>query len=235
MSSAAGGATSVHHRSMSRVSMVVGLIASLVVAGELPPHAQPSGTSRPRTQKWTTSPQCCHVTEPLSCSEAASQNLCQFSKKLMEACPKSCKACTPCIESPDRHHDSPPPLAAGMPLAAVPVGSHPLPTSAASPTGSSPSSATVVLAATTQSPLQPPPCCDAGRGTLEPGRAGRCHRMALAGRCGIRAWPTLCPVACGRCTVCPGHPQYEGYSTLLSTTVHGGAVHVGARRGEGEA
>ena len=55
-----------------------------------------------------------------------------------------------------------------------------------------------------------PPCCS--HAPLEPGRMGRCHGMAQLGRCNqVRRF---CPVACGGCTLCRGHPLADAYIRL---------------------
>lgn len=64
----------------------------------------------------------------------------------------------------------------------------------------------------------PTPCCVDT--VMEPGRATRCaYHASRAGGCqhrwkGTRAQMTVaehCPVACGRCLICPGHPQVEAF------------------------
>ena len=64
----------------------------------------------------------------------------------------------------------------------------------------------------------PTPCCVDT--VMEPGRATRCaYHASRAGGCqsrwkGTRAQMTVaehCPVACGRCLICPGHPREEAF------------------------
>ena len=55
-----------------------------------------------------------------------------------------------------------------------------------------------------------PPCCASA--APEPGRMGRCHYMAQRAKC--RQASKLCPVACGKCTLCAGHALKDVYAKL---------------------
>ena len=58
------------------------------------------------------------------------------------------------------------------------------------------------------------PCCK-HEIKLEPGRAGRCAWQFRQGNCSLNARVVmLCPVACGACAVCQGHPQHQFYQWL---------------------
>ena len=60
----------------------------------------------------------------------------------------------------------------------------------------------------------PPPCCT--HNNLEQGRLGRCAWRASTGGCRKLGtnFVNLCPVACGRCSICEGHPQERQYATI---------------------
>ena len=64
--------------------------------------------------------------------------------------------------------------------------------------------------------LKDPPCCFTNKTKqVEQGRRGRCVFMAGNGRCEDPSFArNLCPVACGACMLCAGHPQLEFYIRL---------------------
>jgi len=56
------------------------------------------------------------------------------------------------------------------------------------------------------------PCCPPS--TPEPGRAARCAGRSMGPACGrLLAW---CPVGCGRCAVCAGHPLFALYARVYA-------------------
>ena len=57
-------------------------------------------------------------------------------------------------------------------------------------------------------------CC--ATSTVEAGRNGRCTNFADTGRCARNH--RYCPVACGVCTICQGHPSYNLYMGLWRRT-----------------
>ena len=83
--------------------------------------------------------------------------------------------------------------------------------------GAAPPSATPMAmpATAAQSPAARRPCCPT---QVETGRAGRCARLATQGngksKCATLR-PDECPVACGACSVCRGHPKFEYYANTL--------------------
>lgn len=60
-------------------------------------------------------------------------------------------------------------------------------------------------------PPPPAPCCQDP--SPEPGRAMKCLRRGRKAQC-TAIHNKFCPVACGFCQICEGHPQYEQYSRL---------------------
>lgn len=73
-------------------------------------------------------------------------------------------------------------------------------------------------------PPGPAPCCTAA--TPEPGYAGRCFTAARARIVGCKeGWmKARCPVACGKCVVCPGHRLFGAYRGLYRGGKNGSRV-----------